>query len=179
MKIIKRENVFNGYYRLDQLEIKSQKSDKVSQREQFIVPNSVGILVYNTAKKKIILVRQFRVGPEKEVTEIVAGKIDKDEIDPIETARREVLEEVGYSIDKLTEIHRFYTCPGPVTECMQLYYAEVSIKKEKGGGVEEENEEIEILEMNIDQFLKRNWNDAKTIIAQQWLKLNGENALRS
>jgi ADP-ribose pyrophosphatase len=54
---------------------------------------------------------------------------------------------------------------------MQLYYAEVSAQKNEGGGLAEENEEIEVLFTPIDEFLNSTFRDAKTIIAQQWIKL--------
>jgi ADP-ribose pyrophosphatase len=171
MKIIKKEILFKGHYQLNKLKVRSYKSGKISEREQFQTPDSVGVLVYDTQLKSVVLVKQFRIGPEKALTEIVAGKIEGKDMDKEKTAHREVLEEVGYSIDKLEAIHEFHTCPGPVTECMQLYYAEVSAQKNEGGGLAEENEEIEVLFTPIDEFLNSTFRDAKTIIAQQWIKL--------
>lgn len=171
MKIIKKETLFKGHYQLNKLEVRSEKSGKTSEREQFQTPDSVGILVHDTKQNCVVLVKQFRIGPEKNLTEIVAGKIEEKDMDKAKTAHREVLEEVGYTIDKLEAIHEFHTCPGPVTECMQLYYAEVNERKNKGGGLAEENEEIEVIFVPIDEFLTSTYRDAKTIIAQQWLKL--------
>lgn len=171
MKIIKKETLFKGHYQLNKLEVRSEKSGKTSEREQFQTPDSVGILVHDTIQNCVVLVKQFRIGPEKNLTEIVAGKIEGKDMDKAKTAYREVLEEVGYSIDKLEAFHEFYTCPGPLTECMQLYYAEVSERKNEGGGLAEENEEIEVIFVPINEFLNSTYQDAKTIIAQQWLKL--------
>jgi ADP-ribose pyrophosphatase len=171
MKITKREKVFDGYYSLQKITIKSDISGKVAEREQFITPNSVAVLVHDTKAEEIILVKQFRIGPEKELIEIVAGKIEGKDKDLERTVHREVLEEVGYKIDSLTHWYEFYTTPGPVTECMNLYYAQVSEQIESGGGLDSENEEIEILRMQVQDFLKTSFNDAKTLIAQQRLKL--------
>lgn len=171
MKIIKKEAIFKGHYKLNKLEIRSSKSGKTSIREQFETPNSVGILVFDVSKQAVVLVKQFRTGPESNLLEIVAGKIEGKDSNKENTAEREVLEEVGYKIDQLELIHSFHTCPGPVTECMYLYYAEVSEQISDGGGLAEENEEIEIIFLPISEFLNHTFKDAKTIIAQQWLKL--------
>ena len=170
MKIKKRETAFKGYYTLYQLEVESDKTGIITEREQFKTPDSIGVLVHDTAKNEIILVKQFRIGPEKELLEIVAGKVEGTDLDLERTVHREVLEEVGYEIDQLEHWYKFYTTPGPVTECMNLYYAQVSKQVEKGGGLAEENEEIEIIKMSPKKFIKHSFTDAKTIIAQQKLK---------
>lgn len=172
MKIVNRENKINGIYRLDKLTLKRKNSDKLFEREQFIIPNSVGILVHNIKTKKIVLVQQFRVGPEKQLEEIVAGKLEEKDESKEKAASREVLEETGFQVETITLIHEFYTCPGPVTEKMYLYYAQVSDQIEAGGGLENENEEITVIQRDVSDFLSHTFTDAKTIIAQQWLQLN-------
>ena len=132
MEIKKRENIYKGYYQLDRLILKSKLTNREVDREQFITPDSVGVLIFNTLKNEVVLVKQFRVGPEKELLEIVAGKVEGKDQDLIRTIHREVLEETGYKIDQLTHLFEFYTTPGPVTEIMNLYYAEVSEQVESG-----------------------------------------------
>ncbi|KAA3651277.1 MAG: NUDIX hydrolase [Bacteroidetes bacterium] len=171
MEIKKRENIYKGYYQLDRLILKSKLTNREVDREQFITPDSVGVLIFNTLKNEVVLVKQFRVGPEKELLEIVAGKVEGKDQDLIRTVHREVLEETGYKIDQLTHLFEFYTTPGPVTEIMNLYYAEVSEQVESGGGLATENEEIEIIHLALEQFLNYPFKDAKTIMAQLWMKL--------
>ena len=120
MEIKKRENIYKGYYQLDRLILKSKLTNREVDREQFITPDSVGVLIFNTLKNEVVLVKQFRVGPEKELLEIVAGKVEGKDQDLIRTVHREVLEETGYKIDQLTHLFEFYTTPGPVTEIMNL-----------------------------------------------------------
>lgn len=172
MKIIKKEAIFKGHYQLNKLEIRSSKSGNTSISEQFETPNSVGILVFDVNKQSVVLVKQFRIGPESNLIEIVAGKIEGKDSDKENTVKREVMEEVGYKVNNIKLIHTFYTCPGPVTECMHLYYAEVSERISEGGGLNDENEEIEVCFLPLNEFLNQTFNDAKTIIAQQWFKLN-------
>lgn len=172
MEIIKRQTAFKGYYQVDVLDVKSNITGNVVNREQFLCPNSVGVLVINVANQEVILVQQFRIGPEKELLEIVAGKVEGKDQDLERTVKREVLEETGYQVDQLTHLFEFYTSPGPVTEIMNLYMAEVSIQTESGGGLASENEEITIVNMPLEKFKKSPFNDAKTIMAQQWVNLN-------
>ncbi len=171
MRIIKRSNKYNGYYQLDELELKSDLNGEQVLREQFLVPHSVGVLVHHLSKNKIILVEQFRIGPEKKLLEIVAGKIEGKDMNPESTAKREVIEETGYQAISIELIHEFYTSPGPLNEMMSLYYAIVEDKIEVGGGLATELEEITIHEWEIEKFIKHSFNDAKTIMSQQWLKL--------
>jgi len=166
MKIIKREKIFEGHYSLHIVELETAKGKEKLEREQFETPNSVGVLVHDTQHDEIVLVQQFRVGPEKELLEIVAGKIEGKDKDPERTARREVMEEVGYEIDELTLWCEFHTCPGPVTEQMSLFYAKVSKQVADGGGLAIEHEEIEVIKMKRQDFLKAAFYDAKTLIAQ-------------
>ena len=171
MEIVRKENRYNGFYQLNKVSLKLNNSDEVFEREQFRIPNSVGILVHNTLKDTIILVKQFRVGPEKELEEIVAGKLEAKDGKKEVAAKREVLEETGYKVKSMKLLKEFYTCPGPVTEKMSLFYAQVSEQIEAGGGLESENEEITIIERKLEDFLTYEYTDAKTIIAQQWLQL--------
>jgi ADP-ribose pyrophosphatase len=172
MNIIEKEKVFDGHYQLYKVRLQSKRTGKKVEREQFKTPDSVGVLVHDIEKDEIILVRQFRVGVEGPLLEIVAGKVEQDEKDIQKTVHREVKEEVGYEIAALKHLHAFYTTPGPVTELMNLYYAKVDRKIAAGGGVASENEELEIVCMSLTEFKEYTFKDAKTIMAQQWFILN-------
>ncbi|MEQ8624370.1 MAG: NUDIX hydrolase [Vicingaceae bacterium] len=176
MKIVGKENKYNGFYQLNRISLKLDNSEEIFEREQFKIPNSVGILVHNISQETIVLVKQFRVGPEKDLEEIVAGKLEDKDGNKALAAKREVLEETGYEVNSLEFLNEFYTCPGPVTEKMSLFYARVSQQVETGGGLVSENEEITIIERKISDFLSHEFTDAKTIIAQQWLKLKLQDA---
>jgi ADP-ribose pyrophosphatase len=55
---------------------------------------------------------------------------------------------------------------------ISIWFAEVSQKINKGGGVETEDEEIEIVELTRQEMLSTTFKDFKTIIAVQWAKYN-------
>ncbi len=70
----------------------------------------------------ILLVNQFRKAVERELLEIPAGGIDRDE-DPEAAVRREMQEETGYLPKKLERLGGFYSAPGYCSEYLYLYLA--------------------------------------------------------
>lgn len=168
MKIKNRKEAYSGYYKIFKLTV--EQNGQTFEREQIVKGNAVAALVYNTETEKYVLTRQYRVGAEAEMVEVVAGMVDEGE-NPEDSMAREIEEEIGYSVDKLQHLHTFYSTPGGYNEQVYLYYAEVSEQHAAGGGKESENENIEIVEMSLKEFAELTSNDAKTIIAQQWATL--------
>ena len=103
--------------------------------------------------------------------------IDKGE-SPEAAAKREIMEEVGYQVKKIKPIAQFYVSPGGSSEQIFLFYATVRNKDKlaTGGGLEIEDENIQIIEWSpkeIRKLLKKNLiHDAKTLIALQWWESN-------
>lgn len=171
MEILKKKNIFDGHYRLNLVDLLTASGEQI-EREQFETPDSVSVLVHQTEQDLIILVEQFRLGPEKPLLEIVAGKFEDKDLGIEETAKREVLEEVGYKVEALQKLHSFFPTPGPVTEEMTLFYARVNKQVESGGGLASENEEIKVVKMSAEAFKEYEFHDAKTLIAQKWFQKN-------
>jgi ADP-ribose pyrophosphatase len=169
--ILNRELKYNGYLKIEALAVKTP-SDKVIQREVLLKQNAVAALVYNSVTRKYVFTKQWRPGPENDILEIPAGVLDKDGEEPVECITREVKEETGYAIDKLQLIAEGFVSPGASTEKTTIYFAQVSHKINKGGGVESEDEEIEIVELTFTEMLNTAFQDFKTIIAVQWAKYN-------
>lgn len=173
MKISDKKTVFKGFYEVTSVKVIDEKNNKTIDREQFNLFDSVAALVLDTATNEVILVKQFRVGAEREIIEIPAGKRDINGESAEETIKRELKEEIGYETDDLAQIACFYTTPGPVTEKMTLFFAKVSRQTTSGGGVADEHENIEVIKMDKNSFVSSIFEDAKTIIAQQWLQIHG------
>ena len=74
------------------------------------------------AKKNILLVRQFRLPAQKYLWELPAGTVDPGE-KPLQTARRELIEETGYRAKKWHKLAEFYPSAGFLTEKMTIYLA--------------------------------------------------------
>lgn len=167
MKILNSKKLYSGYYDLVELEI---EENNTSYKRIVVQPkNAAAGIVYNTEEKNFILVSQWRPGSMDTITEIVAGTIDSNE-DVIDAMKREVLEETGYAVDSIEKINSFFVSPGTSSEEISLFYCEVSEKKSKVIGLLDENENISLIKMNFDELISHNFNDAKTIIAVNYIK---------
>ncbi len=159
---------------------------KTINREVMSGYNGVAGIVYDTEKEKYIFVKQFRAGAESNMIEVVAGMLDNEHETPEETLEREIMEEIGYKVNKMKHLKDFYVSPGKLSEVCSLFYVEVSEKVSEGGGEGDEN--IEIIEVdylgsNGDLFWESNKEDkthkppyqiidAKSIIAINIVETN-------
>ncbi len=140
--------------------------------------DAVSAIVRRVDDDVVLLTRQFRYptyakGPGW-LIETAAGMVEEGE-DPIATLRRELIEEIGYDPSHIEPIATFYPSPGGSSERLHLFYAEIreSDRDGDGGGLDSEQEDIEIIELSVDDLRARldagELIDAKTIIAVQWL----------
>lgn len=111
----------------------------ISRREIVEHPGAVAVVAI-TKDKKIVLIKQFRKPAEKVLLEIPAGLVHKGER-PADAARRELMEETGYSAGRIKQIFRGYSSPGYSTEVIRFYLA-TDLKK-----VEQNCEEDEIIKV--------------------------------
>lgn len=182
-KIKSEKRVFDNYFKVDEAIVEHSKKDGSVvelSRMKLIRPDAVAVLLYNTETDRVILVRQFRYPIADiewfDVLEIVAGKMDAGET-PEQTAMREVLEETGYKITKESLMHltSMYSSPGYSTEKVHVFvsFADNSMIVGEGGGLETENESIEIVEVDHEKFFKMIDDgkicDSKTIVAAMML----------
>lgn len=152
------------------------------QREAYDRGNGATILLYNKARRTVVLTRQFRLpaflnGGEGWLIETAAGLLDGD--DPGAAVRREVAEETGYRIGEAREVLDVFMSPGAVTERIHFFLAEFDPddRPSQGGGAEGENENIEVLEMGFDAALgmiaSGEIRDAKTILLLYHARIHG------
>lgn len=144
--------------------------------------DGIAILLFNPKTNKVILSKQFRAPlylhnvSNGFSIEVVGGAIDENE-SPEKAAIRETEEEVGYKIDKVHRISTVFLSPGIVNEKVHLFIGEYASKDKthNGGGVEDENEEIEVLETDFFDALKmietEEIIDARTIMLLQYLQI--------
>lgn len=183
-KIINRETKYEGQNNFKIEELTIQIGEEEIKRQVFDRGNAIAALVYNTETNKFIFVEQYRAGAEGVMVEIVAGGIERDE-KPEDAVRREVAEELGYKVDKITHIKDFYVSPGANKEITALFYVEVSEKISDGGGVDDEDikiVEVEDIGLGGNIFFEVILNgdikppyqliDAKSIIATNWWASN-------
>jgi nudix-type nucleoside diphosphatase (YffH/AdpP family) len=142
--------------------------------------DAAAVLPYDPERRKVILIRQFRapvmhIEDRPHIMEAVAGMLDDGE--PEETARREAMEEAGLRLGVLEPVGRAWSAPGVTTERMSMFLAPYTVADRvgEGGGLAEEHEEIEVLEIGVDELagmLERHAiDDMKTLILAQALRL--------
>lgn len=111
-------------------------------------PGAVSVVAV-TADNKVVMIRQFRAALDAELLEIPAGKRDMAGEDPAETARRELLEEVGLHAGTLDKLAEFNNSPGFSNEHSIVYLAgDLTSGTTERQGVEELH--MEIVEVPID-----------------------------
>lgn len=163
-----------------------EKADGTTEQQTRVVfdrGNGAAILLYNSENKTIILTRQFRLpaflnqSKSGMLIEVCAGTLE--EANPEECIKREAEEETGYRIKEVKKVFEAYMSPGAMTEILYFFTAEYmpEMKVSEGGGLEEEHEYIEVLEMRFDKayemVLSGEIVDAKTIMLIQHLKIQG------
>jgi GDP-mannose pyrophosphatase NudK len=185
VKILENKVLSDQFYFLRRLTFErvERSGERVTQvREVYDRGNGAAILLYNRPAKTVILTRQFRMptfvngNPTGMLIECCAGLLDRDNAE--EAIRRETEEETGYKIGVVEKVIEAYMSPGSVTEILYLFVAEYTkeMKISEGGGLEDESEDIEVLEIPYS----RAWEmvktgeirDAKTILLLQHAELN-------
>lgn len=185
VEIEKVNRVFNDFFKIDEAYLKFEKFNgemsETVRRLNFNRGDAVACIVYNSDSKRVILVNQFKYPASIKGTgwilETVAGMIEDGE-SPEESLKREIVEEIGYDPKNIKFISKFYVSPGGTSERIFLYFVEVdnSTRVSDGGGLQAEHEDIQLVELGIEEACNMldegAIEDAKTIIAINWLKHN-------
>lgn len=130
---------------------------------------------------RVLLEKQYRHAAGRFLLELPAGRIDEGE-NELKAAKRELLEETGYSARSWKRVLRFWASPGFVAEAMSIYLAQ---GLQLGTAQPEDDEVIELqlvpLKKAVSMVLKGTIQDAKTIAGVLWLdqqSRNGKSVLR-
>jgi nudix-type nucleoside diphosphatase (YffH/AdpP family) len=185
VEILKNEVLSDNWYVLRKVTYRIRKDGgewQTQAREAYDRGNGATLLLYNLERRTVVLTRQFRLptyvngNVSGMLIETCAGLLDGD--DPEGCIRREVKEETGYDVQDVRKVFEAYMSPGSVTEILHCFVAEYSPQQRtgKGGGVEDEGEDIEVLEMTVDRALadiaSGAIRDAKTVMLLQYAALH-------
>jgi len=185
VKIVETKVLSDNWYTLKKITFNYLKKDgtwQTQMRESYDRGNGAVILLYNAKKKTVILTRQFRLpsyingNDDGMMIECCAGMLDND--NPEDTVRKEALEETGYQIQNVRKLFEAYMSPGAVTEILHFFVAEYNehMKVAEGGGLDHEQEDIEVLELDFDDAYNKiasgDIKDAKTILLLQYAKIH-------
>ncbi|MBF4485207.1 NUDIX domain-containing protein [Flavobacterium sp. CSZ] len=184
IKVTETNLLSDNWYILNKVTFDYQKKDgKVEShiREVYDRGNGAAILLYNSAKKTVILTRQFRLptylngNKTGMMIEVCAGLLDQDNAE--QAVIRETEEETGYRLKKVQKVIETYMSPGSVTEILYLFVGEYdeTMKVNDGGGLDAEQENIEVLEYTFEEAYNMiesgEITDAKTILLLQHAKI--------
>ncbi|HEY9344066.1 MAG TPA: NUDIX domain-containing protein [Inquilinus sp.] len=150
-------------------------------RETYDRGNGAAILLYDPARGRVLLTRQFRFpayvnGHPEPLIEACAGLLD--DRDPETAIRAEAEEETGTRVAAPRRVFEAFMSPGSVTERLVFFVAEYTPadRTAGGGGVAAEGEDIEILEPTLAEALamaeRGEIMDGKTILLLQYAQLH-------
>jgi ADP-ribose pyrophosphatase len=133
-------------------------------RRSIVRHNGSAVMMAVDPKQNILLVRQYRVPAGKYLWELPAGKLDAGET-ALQAARRELIEETGYSARTWKKLQSFYPSPGYVSEKMHIYLA-TGLKPGPARPMEDERIQCQWFRpREIDAMIRSGKiEDAKTII---------------
>ncbi len=184
IKNIRKEVLSDQWYTLNRYTYDYQKEDgswETQQRESYDRGNGAAILLYNPEKRTVILTRQFRMPTYVNLNktgmmiEVCAGLLDDQ--DPLTCIKKEVEEETGFRVKHVEKVFEAYMSPGAVTEILHFFVApyDDSMKIGKGGGVDDETENIEVMEIPMKeaiQMIRQGMiRDAKSIMLLQYAQI--------
>ncbi|QDW25734.1 GDP-mannose pyrophosphatase NudK [Pedobacter sp. KBS0701] len=186
INILSTQILSDNWYTLKKLSFEMTGIDgaiSILEREAYDRGNGATILLYNREHKTVVLTRQFRMptfingNGTGYLIECCAGLLDQDNAE--DCIRRETEEETGFRISQVEKVFEAYMSPGSVTELLYFFVAAYSddMKMHDGGGLQEENEDIEVLELPFEKALEMIMSgeikDGKTIMLLQYAQLRG------
>jgi 8-oxo-dGTP pyrophosphatase MutT (NUDIX family) len=168
------EEVYDGKIATVRVERFRYDDGEEAEREIVSHPGAVGVVAHDG--ERIYLVEQPReaVG-EEALLELPAGKLDEEGEDVLETAKRELAEEIGKGARDWKHLTTFYSSPGFSDEEIHVYLATGLYDEEAEAG---ENERIEIKAVplgEIDEVIA-GCRDAKTVVGLLWFRAYEQSA---
>jgi ADP-ribose pyrophosphatase len=173
---VSSETTWEGQLFVAGIERFRHRDGEVVSREKVWHPGAVGILAVDS--EVVWLTRQPREAADlPDSLEIPAGKRDVEGESPLETAKRELAEEIGKRAEQWRELKVFYTSPGFSDEQVWLYLAQglsdaPDVEPDPG-------ERIEIVPWSLDQLdaAIEACQDSKSLIALLWLAARSASGL--
>ncbi len=181
---IETETVYDGWATLSRSSFEYLRRDGTWQRQRrevFDTGHGACILLYNLEARRIVLTRQFRfatycAGYSDLLLEVPAGLLDG--ASPEDRIRAETMEETGYRIGDVKQVFEAFMSPGAYTQKNTGFVAPYTPddRVTEGGGVAEEGEDIEVLEVDFDEAMRMisdgRIQDGKTILLLQYAALH-------
>lgn len=171
-EITTKENVvYNG--RILTLKVNDVIANGIATKREIVHKGGAVAIVPIKADGRVVMVRQYRIAVDEELLEIPAGLMDSGE-EPLETAKRELKEETGYTAQTWTHMTEFYPTAGFCNEYIHIFMAEGLTPGETCFD-ETENLEIEEYSMQelFDMIKTGELHDGKTVAGIALAKVMG------
>ena len=146
-KTVKSEQIYDGKVIKVRRDTVICPNGLSSIREIVSHHGGVGILI--KVDDKFIIERQYRYAFDEEMYELPAGKLEDNENDPLEAAKREMLEETGYRPLEIIHLGDMYPTCGYSNEIIHLYYSDKHIKEERHL---DSDEFIDLMFVSLDEL---------------------------
>jgi nudix-type nucleoside diphosphatase (YffH/AdpP family) len=180
IEIVGRDVAYAGWLSLSLVSIR-MADGRVMRREVVEHGKATAVLAYDPERRMAMLVRQLRApvymtSGDDLLLEAIAGMLD-DGTDAPTTARREAMEEAGLRLGELEFVANAWPSPGMLTERLSLFLApyRAGDRIGAGGGLAEEYEQIEVVEMPLGELAalvdRGEVYDMKTLILVQTLRV--------
>jgi len=125
-KRLSTRRVYNGRIIKVELDTVKLPNGATVELEMIRHPGASAVVPFLTAPDtydpQLLLIRQYRHATDGFIYEIPAGKLDADE-QPLDCAKRELLEETGCTANKVEHLYTFYTTPGFTDERIHAFMA--------------------------------------------------------
>jgi ADP-ribose pyrophosphatase len=162
------EEVWRG--RIADVRVERWRTEDGEEVEREVVghPGAVAIVAHDG--EQVYLVRQPREPvAEPRLLELPAGKLDEEGEDALDTAKRELAEEIGKGARSWKHLTTFYSSPGFSDEEIHVYLA-TDLYDEQAEADENERIEIETVPLSgLDDVIRDN-RDSKTLVGLLWFK---------
>jgi GDP-mannose pyrophosphatase NudK len=185
IKILSRTTLLEGWSKVIRVVYSLLRRDGTVQeqdRDLLDRGDCVTVLLCDRARRKVLLLKQPRVvaalrgANSSQTIEACSGQIEDET--PLACALREVEQETGHRLSMLLPVMEAYAGPGASLEIMHLFLGEYSAatKVSESGGLSEEGEDIELMEVDVDLAMR--WIDekiicdARTILVMQYAMLH-------
>jgi 8-oxo-dGTP pyrophosphatase MutT (NUDIX family) len=139
-----------------------------AEREIVAHPGAVAVVAHDG--ERLYLVRQPREAvDEQALLELPAGKLDEEGEEPLDTARRELAEEIGKGARAWEHLTSFYTSPGFADEECHVYLATDLYDEPAEADDEERIEIVEAPLADLDDVIA-GCRDSKTLVGLLWFR---------
>jgi len=190
VRVLGEETAWSGYFSVRRLTLQHRCFaggwSEPQVREVFDRGDAVGVLPYDPVTDSVVLIEQFRPGALRGndspwMLELIAGVVEQGESDA-EVAHREAMEEAACELSELVPIATVLPSAGACSEQVRLFCGRVrSAGIGDVHGADQEGEDILVHAVSREDALQLVARDripnGHTLIALQWLQINGE-ALR-